>query len=69
MQSENVEETAERKEKKQINNRKKSKIKGKTKKIGKNIMKSLFLSRLHICIFFQRTDSPLNVAYVDQKTL
>jgi hypothetical protein len=53
MQSENVEETAGRKKKKQINNRKKGKMKGKNKKIGKNVIKSLFLSRLHICTFLR----------------
>jgi hypothetical protein len=51
MQSENVEETAGRKKKKQINNRKKGKMKRKNKKIGKNVIKSLFLSHLHIRIF------------------
>jgi hypothetical protein len=35
MQSENGEETAERKKKKQINNRKKGKMKGKNKKMEK----------------------------------
>jgi len=49
----NVEETAERKKKKQINNRKKGKMKGKNKKLGKNVIKSLFFFRLHICIFFR----------------
>jgi len=61
MQSENGVETVERKKKKQINNRKKGKMKGKKKKKVKNTIKSLFLSRLHIYNFFQRTASPLNV--------
>jgi hypothetical protein len=64
MQSENGVETVERKKKKQINNRKKGKMKGKKKKKVKNTIKSLFLSRLHIYIFFsenrQSTKCDLN---------